>query len=581
MIIPETEPEKTRKLQWIIDQCLETQSERITRYETRRRWMLFGSDGIRDRVLYNKLQAHTDLVSSFLYAADHCAFTVAAPRNSSDELVQMMLGVEEHWDDEFRDCGLAYTFAEALLWSLCYDSMFLKFGWNKARDQLDVNLVPPHNFGVFDESQTDLDSQQAFVHYYSIGWDEAVQRMYAGGMGDRINELRAAVTDDKVVLPSAMSTMLLNSQRTSVTDPLIGLAQPSLSSLTPYEPKINTTNVRFYEVWVWDDSAPDDEGNPSGDYRSFTMLDPGFILSDSRQTVEIRKKAALRRAKRALDPSLMRWTTTNDFLADEHPFVRVQPFSIYDYFWGESHTDRLSSLQQWINTRLWQIHQLLEMQIDPPRSFAGMMGLSDERADALGSPGTWVMDMNPAAKVENLAPDMPPDLFHDYDQISHMFLEASGLTETVLGKGEQGVRGRGHAKQLATTGSARIKKTAVGLEPQLVKCGDLALKLLQRNSTTKIKADGGMEFVLGQVPDVWKMRVAGHSHSPLFADESRDMALNLFKAQAIDRQDLIRMLRPPGEANLIHKLRRREQREAAMRQANPQLLEGGKPRKVA
>src|SRR5262249_49945229 len=159
------------------------------------------------------------------------------------------------------------------------------------------------------------------------------------------------------------------------------------------------------------------------------------------------------------------------------PFVQVRPFSIYDYFWGESHCVRLTALQQWINTRLWQIHQILEMQVDPPRSVSGAMGLSDEKIDALGGPGTWVMDMNPGMKVEDLTPDMPPDLFADYQQIGHMFDEASGLTETMTGKGEKGVRGGGHARQLATTGSARIKKTAVGLEPSLVKCGDLALKL--------------------------------------------------------------------------------------------------------
>jgi hypothetical protein len=576
MIIPKTEPERTRKLQWLIDNCMESQSERVSRYEQRRRWTLFGSDGIRDQVLYNKLQAHTDLVASFLYAADHCAFTVAAQRNADDEVVQQMQAVEEYWDDEFRDSGLAYQFAEAMLWSLCYDSMFLKFGWNNARDELDVVMVPPHNFGVFDESLTDLDNQQAFTHYYSVEWDEAVQRMQWAGMGHRIDELRASVTDEKVTLPSAMSTMLMNAQRSSVTDPLIGLASPNTNTLSQYEPKLNTTRVRFYELYVWDDQACDDEGKPSGDYASFKMLDPGFLLEDSRETIAIRKKAGLKRSKRAVQSDLLRWTDTNDFIADEHPFVQVRPFSVYDYFWGECHCDRLVNLQRWINTRLWQIHQILEMQVDPPRSFMGMMGLSDEKADALGSPGTWVMDMNPGAKVEDLSPTMPPDLFADYEQISHMFLEASGLTETVMGKGEQGVRGRGHAKQLATTGSARIKKTAVGLEPILVKAGDLALKLLQRNSTHKLKTDKGMEFVMAQVAAPWKMRVAGHSHSPLFADESRDLATNLFKAQAIDQEDLLRMLRPPGEANLIHKLRQRRAQQRAMAKANPQLIQGGK-----
>ena len=576
MIIPKTEPERTRKLQWLIDNCMESQSERVSRYEQRRRWTLFGSDGIRDQVLYNKLQAHTDLVASFLYAADHCAFTVAAQRNADDEVVQQMQAVEEYWDDEFRDSGLAYQFAEAMLWSLCYDSMFLKFGWNNARDELDVVMVPPHNFGVFDESLTDLDNQQAFTHYYSVEWDEAVQRMQWAGMGHRIDELRASVTDEKVTLPSAMSTMLMNAQRSSVTDPLIGLASPTLTPCLNMNQNLTRRAFASMSSMCGTIRRVMTRANRAAiTLRSKCSIRVSYWRI-SRETIAILQKAGLKRSKRAVQSDLLRWTDTNDFIADEHPFVQVRPFSVYDYFWGECHCDRLVNLQRWINTRLWQIHQILEMQVDPPRSFMGMMGLSDEKADALGSPGTWVMDMNPGAKVEDLSPTMPPDLFADYEQISHMFLEASGLTETVMGKGEQGVRGRGHAKQLATTGSARIKKTAVGLEPILVKAGDLALKLLQRNSTHKLKTDKGMEFVMAQVAAPWKMRVAGHSHSPLFADESRDLATNLFKAQAIDQEDLLRMLRPPGEANLIHKLRQRRAQQRAMAKANPQLIQGGK-----
>ena len=53
---------------------------------------------------------------------------------------------------------------------------------------------------------------------------------------------------------------------------------------------------------------------------------------------------------------------------------------------------------------------------------------------------------------------MPPDIFADYNSIGALFVEASGLTETLQGKGTKDVRSKGHAKQMLTTGSGRIKK---------------------------------------------------------------------------------------------------------------------------
>jgi hypothetical protein len=70
-----------------------------------------------------------------------------------------------------------------------------------------------------------------------------------------------------------------------------------------------------------------------------------------------------------------------------------------------------------------------------------------------------------------------------------------------------------------------------------------------------------------------KIRVAGHSHSPLFADEAKEQAAGLFKAQAIDREQLIRMLNPPNADNLIHQLRKRV--KAEVQKAQQQAAMGG------
>ena len=208
--------------------------------------------------------------------------------------------------------------------------------------------------------------------------------------------------------------------------------------------------------------------------------------------------------------------------------------------------------------------------------------------ETFGSADNWVMDQLPQASIKELAPQMPPDIFADYNSIGALFVEASGLTETLQGKGTKDVRSKGHAQQMLTTGSGRIKKTATKLEAPLVRMGDLALKLNQRNNDQPIipdpKDDGkpGDAFLYANLASDYSLTVAGHSHSPLFSDDSKDMATLLMKAQAIDKEGFIRLMNPPGRNNLIHSLRDREKKAAQAAAKKEQMgipPDGQKPRK--
>jgi hypothetical protein len=301
------------------------------------------------------------------------------------------------------------------------------------------------------------------------------------------------------------------------------------------------------------------------DYAVFVKVEGiDGVLSDSRETVEAMEKKAGKKPDEFSGNG-------NLFLPGEHAFIHIRPYYLYNYFWGRAHSDQLIPLQDWTNERLQQIADILEKQVDPAKVFSGFMGLGDEKAEALGGPGSWVMEQIPGASVQELAPKMPEDLFVEFQQIGHIFLEASGLTETVTGQGAEGVRGGGHAKHLAMTGSGRIKKVAVSLEQPLSKCGEIGIKLVQKNSKERLTTDTGQELVAALVAERnLRIRVAGHSHSPLFSDETKESAALLFKSEAIDREMLIRVLNPPNADNMIHALRKRvkaEQEEAKRKEA--------------
>jgi hypothetical protein len=91
-----------------------------------------------------------------------------------------------------------------------------------------------------------------------------------------------------------------------------------------------------------------------------------------------------------------------------------------------------------------------------------------------------------------------------------------------------------------------------------------------------MRTDQGQVLLPAQIAEPrLKIRVAGHSHSPLFSEDSALLADKLLRSQAIDREIYIRMLNPPNADVAIHKLRKRiiaEKQEQAA-----QMAQGIKP----
>lgn len=564
MIIPKGGKEREKFVKFVIDTCGQSHEDRLSLYARRRRYFLYGSNDAGGS-LHNRLNAHLDLVASFLYSPDHAKFAIAPPEYADDSVTEQTISLSRHWNEVFRDCNLAYQYAEALLWSTVYDTMFIKLGWNNARQTLFGHIVDPSKMCVWDETRPGLDNQSAFVHSYNIDFDEAVQRMYRAGLGADVSRLnRETRRSDDDTPPVLQNLILGGAWGPSLTDPLQGTVNTQAEPVPSYSAESDAQTVKWHEVYVWDDQYDD--------YTIFTALTPDIILSDSRETV-----AALQASPKwsKLKPA----SESNIFLPDEHPFIEIQPYELYDYFWGAAHIEKLIPLQNWSDKRLSEIQQLLARQVNPSKFGSGMQGLTDELMAAMNGPGAWAFEQIPGAKIEELKPEIPQELFLEYKEIREIMLEASGLTATVEGRGEQGVRGGGHAKQLAITGSGRIRKIAVGLEKSLSKLGDVGLKLLMRNSEEKLRTKTRMDFVPAQVSSDYNVRIAGHSHSPLFKDETREDLVIMLKSGAIGKEELIDGLNPPNAVELKHRLKQRQAAEAKAAQeaaARGEVVQQGK-----
>jgi len=249
--------------------------------------------------------------------------------------------------------------------------------------------------------------------------------------------------------------------------------------------------------------------------------------------------------------------------------VQVCPNPQYDYFWGQSEVQRLVFLQQLRNNRMTEILDLLSKQVSPPTALVGFTGILDEKNFALNRAGGLLSTDMPNAKVDRLAPEMPSSLFEVIHEVDQMFAEASGITSILGGRGESGVRSAGHASQLARLGSSRAKKRALVVEDALEKVATLYLKLMQTYDNTHFQDEEGNKFIAEQFTKDYVVKVDAHSNSPIFTEDLRQLAFNLFKAKAIDEESLLDLLEPPMKQLLKDKLKKRQQTQAMQPQQAP------------
>jgi hypothetical protein len=315
---------------------------------------------------------------------------------------------------------------------------------------------------------------------------------------------------------------LMDRIETSASQPnIIGNINFGLDQGSKYRPRVAEKLVQMTEMYVWDTEA--------ADYQVVTIAEPGVVIFD-----------------RSLDKM---------FLKNEAPFIQVCPNPSHDYFWGYSEVDKLIPLQRMRNERFEQIQHMMNLQARPPKFGSGFQGDVSEIMDTMDSPSGLVVGDMPGAKLETVSPNIPDDLFREIRELDAMFEEVSGITNVMQGRGESGVRSQGHAANLARLGSSRAKKRALIIEDQLEKVATLYMQLMQAYDAESMRTEKGMEFIPEQFSNNYIVKVDAHSNSPIFQEDQRALAFELFKAKAIDRESLLDLLDVPMKELLKTRLR--------------------------
>jgi hypothetical protein len=512
----------------MMEKCLVSQNERTAMYSTLRSYYLFGSGMDEAPAHYNKIYPHIDQLSSFMYSADTTRFSInigaSQPKSFHKMIPALTKGLHDYWLNSNAD----QVFGQALNWSLCYNSTFVKLVW---RNGIHPYMIEPQAFGVLREDSPYTDRQEAMVQEYYMTKSELYSRLYSHPRRDEIISQIATAEQETKKYPEGVERLV-----TSAIDPTIyGNVQMNLAGSQNYVPRIGEPTVKMYELWLFDDEL--------NDYVCVTVAEPRVVIYD--------------RPSKSL------------FLEGEQPFVQICPSPQYDYYWGQSETQRLVFLQEMRNKRVSQILELLDKQVSPPKAVMGFTGILDEKNFALNRAGSFISTDMPNAKVEEFAPNIPNDIFREIAEIDAMFAEASGITSVLSGRGETGVRSQGHASQLARLGSSRAKRRALIVEDSLEKIATLYLKMMQVYDDTVYTDTDGNKFIASQFTDDFVVKVDAHSNSPIFMEDLRELTFNLYNAGAISKSRLVELLEPPMKDILMDDILKAEEKAAEQQAMQP------------
>ncbi len=522
----------------MIQKCFVSLEERKADYATLRSYYLFGAPPEEPPALFNKIFPHLDQLTSFLYSAETTRFTINLGAEVSPQEHRKIPALTNLLNDEWLNSNCDQVFSTALTWALAFGTTYVKLIVNNG---IHPYMVEPASVGVLREDTPYTDRQEAMAQRYYITKSELYARLYSHPKRDQIvKRVTSSYKPQQIEIPDGIDRIILSQSNPT----MVGTVNLDLSGMNRYKAKVSEETIEMTELWVWNDDTLD--------YQVVTIAEPDVVIYD-RPGEQV-------------------------FLKGELPFVQLCPNPMYDYYWGQSEVQRLVFLQSLRNKRMEEILDLLSKQVAPPTALVGFTGILDEKNFALNRAGGLLATDMPNAKVEKLAPQMPGDLFEVIREVDQMFAEASGITSVLSGRGETGVRSQGHASQLARLGSSRAKKRALIIEDSLEKVATLYMKLLQAYDDSRLTDAENVKFIPEQFTKNYVVKVDAHSNSPIFTEDLRQLAFNMFKAGAIDKESLIDLLEPPMKQLLKEKLKRAEEKQAQQpQQQQQQQKPEGKP----
>ena len=473
-----------------------------------------------------------------LFSPDNLAFRIEYERNMDEAILLQAVSAGSFLSRELRDADADIEFGDGVELALRHGTAFGQVTWNG--DGLACDIIQMSAFGVLNEKANDLAAQPAFMVSYSVPAEEfASSVLKFKGTSDI-----AAAFDDR----DGDAAQEMN----DATRVVLGLNQPIGSSsvsqagfinLMPRPPYIPSANSKGRHVSVDTIWLKRDDGR----WATVHVVEGNETIGTDRW-----------RNFMALAPS----GTENPELAKRHPYFMICPNPVKGAFFGRSSIADLMEAQSFIRRRADELDHILTMQADPAHIGFGAMQPAEIYRQNLRSPGGWVTESTPNAKVQAQVPQMPAQLIESIELMSGFASESANAPPVVQGRGESGVRAGAHADSLMTAASARERRPAQRVVRQAGDMGDIALELLRVKDATSLPDGAKGTFILESLPSDFHVYCNAYTASPIFAAEFRAMVEGLLRAGAIGPQEFLDMLNPAGHDILSNALKKREAQQA-------------------
>lgn len=534
-------PQKLDELKtWIkelIDECMASSDERGLVYTRAAQYYYQGTYDTR-AAIYNKMRPYIDRLAGFLVQPIDVRFAIVYDSSEDESVLERSQLVSEKLTADYLSTDSDIAFSEAVSWALINGCHIMKVLPHD--EQFKHIPVHPQNFGVLSETVLDLDEQEAFVQisYPTISRLRAMleecNHPHTKAIIERISEEPAKEMEEA---PTYFHQMVVGGVH-PVGD--VG-AIPSAAGIvnvfpvpTPWRPnkRLHKT-VKFCEVWL------------KNEHNDWTTLQCVY----------------------GAEPIIIEGADTRRNLSrvpGHHSFVKLQAQPTPGYFWGRSLIADVQMLQDILSKRLRDLKMMWDRNVNAPAIFSGFTSITEEQYFKIINEGGFLNDPNPNAKHQKLVEPPPEHYLEELEFLFKLFDEAAGFSPIMGGQGEPGVRAGVHAQTLVRTSSPRLIDQAARIERQLAQCGYLSLRIEQAmDPSIYTTSDSNIQFTLEDLPEGFQVIVDSHSASPAFSEDNRQIAIALARAGAVDAEDLIHMLHPPGMALLLQRLKQRQKAQAA------------------
>jgi hypothetical protein len=524
----------------VIDECMASATERGMVYTRAAQYYYTGAMDSRAS-LFNKIGPFVRKLSGFLMQPTDVRFQLTYDSGEEDDVLERSQLVGEKLSADFRNVDADTMFSEAVTWALINGCQLLKVFPDEHSGTFRVGAVHPQNFGVLSETTLSIDEQEAMCHVSYPTKSKLRSMLIDHPQYERIMK---ELDDDPGPDRDEEEPTYFHQMVVGGLQPLgdVGDAPSSAAGIvnvfpvpTPWRPQRRfAPTVKLCEVWIKDRDRHDD----------WTTI----------QTIYGHAPIIIEGDKTRRNLSRVPGKTS---------FVKVQGQQTPGYFWGRSIIADVQMLQDMLNKRLRDIKVMWDRNVNAPQVFSGFTSVSEEQYYKIVNEGGFINDPNPNAKATKLLDPPPENYLEELEFIFKLFDEASGFSPIMSGQGESGVRTGVHAQTLVRTSSPQLIDQASRIERQLADCGYLAIRVMQAmDALVYTTSDSKIEFLLSQLPDNFQVEVDSHSASPAFAEDNRQVAIALARAGAIDAEDLVHMLHPPGAQLLLARLRQRQKAQA-------------------